>query len=88
MKMFELSPEGARKFADALFEHLRMGLLRFPLLGEHSITCLSKLFQQLDGEADYNLSKRKSKRDRERWAVDEAGRLGRACGQVVCQHAL
>lgn len=64
MKMFELSPEGARNVLRTLCARV----------GEHSLSFLSKLFQQLDEEADYNLSRKKSKRDRERWAVDEAGR--------------
>ena len=42
------------------------------LKGEHSITFLSKVFAKLDHESDYNLSKRKTKKDRQRWCVDEA----------------
>ena len=46
--------------------------LLFLLEGEHSITFLSKVFEKLDEESAHNLSKRKTKKDRQRWYVDEA----------------
>ena len=41
--------------------------------GEHSIGFLSNVFSKLDEESGFNLSKRRTKKDKARWAVDEAG---------------
>ena len=40
--------------------------------GEHSITFLAGIFEKLDVQSDYNLSNRKTKKDRQRWYTSEA----------------
>ena len=61
-----------------MFVQVRIGLRRFFVLfgntlkGEHSIGFLANMFAKLDHESEYNLSKRKTKKDRQRWCVDEA----------------
>ena len=40
--------------------------------GEHSITFLTNIFEKLDAESDYNLSKRKTKKERHLWYSSEA----------------
>lgn len=46
--------------------------LNLLLEGEHSIAFLANVFAKLDAEAEFNLSNRKTKKDRNRWYLDEA----------------
>lgn len=77
VRMYELSPEGLVHSCACMC----LFLLNPPWqcckyswfgVGEHSIKFLSDVFEKLDAESEYNLSKRKTKKDRHRWYVDEA----------------